>query len=97
MTDKEFWDKSFEENQSALAAHHQRLATPKFIQPDLPFPTQAPIVAPHIGDRLVEIDPLRNRPREGVFIGECEYLGATFWQVNGGETFLPRACQIISP
>ena len=73
------------------------LQMPKFIQPDLPFPTQAPIVAPKIGDRLVEIDPLRNRTREGIFINECKYLGTTFWQVDGGETFLPRACKIIRP
>lgn len=51
----------------------------QFIQPDLPFPVErSPIQAPKIGDRIVEIDTLRSRTREGIFIGECEYLGATF-------------------
>ena len=66
----------------------------KFIQPDLPFPTRSPIVAPNIGDRIIEVDTLRNRTREGIFKGEVQYLGTTFWEVQDGDTFLPRACEI---
>jgi|GEM_PF-5512043 len=66
----------------------------KFIQPDLPFPARSPIVVPKIGDRIVEVDNLLNRTREGIFKGEVQYLGATFWEVQGGDTFLPRACKI---
>lgn len=70
----------------------------QFIQPDLPFPVKrSPIVAPNIGDRIVEVDTPRNRSREGIFKREVQYLGATFWEVENSETFLPRACQIISP
>ena len=67
----------------------------KFIQPNLPFPARSPIVAPNIGDRIIEIDTLRNRSREGIFKREVQYLGATFWEVESGDTFLPRACEII--
>lgn len=66
----------------------------KFIQPNLPFPTRSPIVIPNIGDRIVEVDTLLNRSREGIFTREVQYLGATFWEVESGETFLPRACEI---
>lgn len=68
-----------------------------FIQPDLPFPTRSPIVAPNIGDRIIEVDNARAIRREGIFKREVQYLGATFWEVESGGTFLPRACQIISP
>ena len=67
----------------------------KFIQPDLPFPVaRSPIVIPKIGDRIIEIDTLRNRSREGIFKREVQYLGATFWEVESGETFLPMVCEI---
>lgn len=66
----------------------------KFIQPDLPFPARSPIVAPNIGDRIIEIDTPRSIRREGIFKREVQYLGTTFWEVESGDTFLPRACEI---
>lgn len=67
---------------------------PKFIQPDLPFPTRSPIAAPNIGDRIVEIDNARSIRREGIFKREVQYLGTTFWEVESGDTFLPVVCEI---
>ena len=68
---------------------------PKFIQPNLPFPARSPIQAPKIGDRIIEIDTPRSIRREGIFKREVQYLGTTFWEVQGGDTFLPRACEIV--
>ena len=56
--------------------------------------TISPIAAPKIGDRIIEIDTPRSIRREGIFKREVQYLGATFWEVESGETFLPRACEI---
>jgi hypothetical protein len=56
---------------------------------------RSPITPPNIGDRIRATDNLRNLTREGVFVREVEWLGATFWEVESGEKFLPLTCEII--
>lgn len=52
---------------------------------------------PNVGDRITETDSILSRIREGSFIQEVKYLGATFWEVQGKDEimrFLPKVCTV---